>query len=514
MASAKNNFLLIKSTLILTFAGVITRILGFFFRIYMTKKMGAECIGLYQLILPIYNLAWSISCAGFATAISKITAQESEKKNLPKANLILKQSLFISFIISSILNLFLYFNSGFFCKYIFDDNRLDLAIKILSFAFIFMSLGSCLRGFFIGLQKSFVPAISQILEQIIHMLTIYFLINKIPSDIKYMCALTIFGMTLGEFFSFIYTYFAYKKFIFKHKKNARANINFYSAFYLILSTAFPLSANKIINSGLYALENILIPKRLILNGFDFKNAVSLYGKITGMAMPLIYFPSVFLVSLSVSIVPEVSRVYAKKNRDKINNTVSKTILFTIIIGLGATVFFTIFSRELGLFIYNQNISFVLKFLGLLCPFIYLQMVLSGILNGLGKQIFVFRNNLIASGINLFFIYFFIPCKGIVAFIFGWLVSLIVACLLDLNVITKTIDIKLKFDELMLKPFLATVLSGLIASFFAKNFILAHKFLNNIYGLVICTIFFGLIYIFFVLMTGNIKINELKKLISR
>ena len=128
------------------------------------------------------------------------------------------------------------------------------------------------------------------------------------------------------------------------------------------------------------------------------------------------------------------------------------------------------------------------------------MVLSGILNGLGKQIFVFRNNLIASGINLFFIYFFIPCKGIVAFIFGWLVSLIVACLLDLNVITKTIDIKLKFDELVLKPFFATVLSGLIANFFAKNFILAHKFLNNIYGLAICTISFALTYIFFVLMS--------------
>ena len=91
MARAKNNFLLIKSTLILTFAGVITRILGFFFRIYMTKKMGAECVGLYQLILPIYNLAWSISCAGFATAISKITAQESENKNLPTANLILNK---------------------------------------------------------------------------------------------------------------------------------------------------------------------------------------------------------------------------------------------------------------------------------------------------------------------------------------------------------------------------------------------------------------------------------------
>ena len=123
MSGNKNKFLLIKSTFILTISGIITRLLGFLFRIYITKKMGSECIGLYQLILPIYTLAWSISCAGLTTAISKITAQEIAKNNFANTKLILNQSLFLSFIISLLLNLFLYFYSRTFCIYIFNDIR-------------------------------------------------------------------------------------------------------------------------------------------------------------------------------------------------------------------------------------------------------------------------------------------------------------------------------------------------------------------------------------------------------
>ena len=324
MSDKKNNFLLIKSTLILTLSGLINRLLGFFYRIYMTKKMGAECVGLYQLILPVYTLAWSISCAGFTTAISKIIAQEKAKKNYNNSRLILNQSLFMSLILAIVLSIILYFSSNSFSNLFFKDPRVNLSLKILAFCFPFMAAGSCFRGYFLGLQESSIPAISQVLEQIIHMSIICLFINKINSNIKYTCALAVLGMTLGEFFSCLYVYLAYKNFSHKNKlKSNKPSLKFIQAFNLIISIAFPLAANKIISSGLYAIENILIPQRLILNGFNFKNAISLYGKITGMAMPLIYFPSVFLISLSVSLVPEVSQAHIIKNQDKINKRAHK-----------------------------------------------------------------------------------------------------------------------------------------------------------------------------------------------
>lgn len=500
---------LIKGAAILTFAGLITRILGFVYRIYMTNVMGAECIGLYQLILPIYTLAWSISCAGFTTTISKLVASENAKKNFGNAKRILKQSVFLSTLIGFVLNIILYLGAQSFCQTFFHDERLILSLKILSFSFPFMAAGSCIRGYFFGLQKTTVPAISQVLEQCIHMAVIYFFIGQINHNIKYTCALAIAGVMLGEFFSFAYVFFAYKNFN-RRQKFSRPSLNFFSSLSLILSMSLPLTANKVIASLLCAIENILIPQRLLLNGFSMENAISLYGQVTGMAMPLIYFPSVFLISLSISLVPEVSHAFAIKNKSQINLTVSKTILFTSIIGMGATIFFISFANEIGLFIYNQNISQMLILLGCMCPLLYLQIILSGILNGLGHQMFIFKNNLLSSLINLFFIYFVIPYRGINAFIIGWFISLIVSCLLDLNMVTKSIEIKLKFDELILKPILSMLAAGFIIKMTATKIIFAH--FHNIYGLMICTGILEMTYLFFIVLSGCISMDDFKNLV--
>ncbi len=496
---------MIKGAAILSLAGLITRILGFLYRIYMTNVMGVECVGLYQLILPVYTLAWSLSCAGFTTAISKLVAQEKVKKEFGNMSRILKQSLFISVAIGIFLNIILYFGAQNFSALFFRDTRTILSLKILAFSFPFMAAGSCIRGYFFGMQQSLVPAISQVLEQLIHMGVIYFFIDRINRE--HACALAITGILLGEFFSFVYVYFAYKNFSEKFKKY-RPSINFFTSLSLIISMTIPLSANKVTASALSALENILIPQRLVYSGYSFENAISIYGKVTAMAMPLIYFPSVFLTSLSISLVPEVSQAYIIKNHKQINSTVSKAILFTSIIGLGAAIFFTTFSYEIGMYIYRQNIAHILKLLGFMCPMLYLQIVLSGILNGLGRQLFIFKNNLFASFINLFFIYFIIPYRGIDAFIIGWFISLIISCLLDLHMVTKSISINLKFDELILKPFLAMLFAGFITKLVSSQFLV----MSNIFGLFLLAIFFGIIYIFSIIMVGCISVSELKNLL--
>ena len=350
--------------------------------------------------MPVYTLAWSISCAGFTTTISKLVAQERAKNQFGNIKQILRQCITITALIGLFLNITLCFGSKKIAHIFFSDMRLVLSLKILSFSFLFMAVGSCIRGYFFGLQKSFVPAVSQIIEQIIHVCVVYFLISKVDSKLEHMCAVAVTGMTLGELISFLYVYLAYKNFSRRQKIN-RPSLSFFSSGSLIFSMAIPLTANKVIASLLTAIENILIPKRLLLNKFSKENAISLYGQVTGMAMPLIYFPSVFLISLAISLVPEISRAYAKKNKTKIDYTVSKTILLTSVIGMGAGIFFILFSKEVGFFIYHQNISRILCFLGFMCPFIYLQIVLSGILNGLGFQIFIFKINKKSQGCEIF-----------------------------------------------------------------------------------------------------------------
>ena len=99
---------IIKGAVILTIAGIITRILGFAYRIYMSNIIGAEGMGLYQLVLPIYTLAWSIACSGFTTTVSKLIAEEAAKKEYGNISRLLKLSVVITTLIGFILSLALY----------------------------------------------------------------------------------------------------------------------------------------------------------------------------------------------------------------------------------------------------------------------------------------------------------------------------------------------------------------------------------------------------------------------
>ncbi len=139
---AKNS--IVTGALILTAASVITRILGFVYRIYMSNVMGAEGMGLYQLILPIYTLAWSIACSGFTTTVSKLTAQELAKGEHGNMRRILKQSVCITTSIGLVLSVLLYFYAGWIAQVFFKEPRITLALQILAFSIPFMSAGGCI----------------------------------------------------------------------------------------------------------------------------------------------------------------------------------------------------------------------------------------------------------------------------------------------------------------------------------------------------------------------------------
>ncbi|MDL2248885.1 oligosaccharide flippase family protein [Tyzzerella sp. OttesenSCG-928-J15] len=133
---------IIESTLILTIANVINRILGFGYRIYMSNVLGSEGMGLYQLIMPLYSLAWSISCSGFTTTVSKLVAGEKAKGQHGNMGRILKQALAITSGLGILLNIILFLFADTVALNMFHDNRLALALKILSMSFPFMAAGT------------------------------------------------------------------------------------------------------------------------------------------------------------------------------------------------------------------------------------------------------------------------------------------------------------------------------------------------------------------------------------
>ncbi|MDR1664387.1 MAG: polysaccharide biosynthesis protein, partial [Clostridiales bacterium] len=331
---------IVTGALILTAAGVITRILGFVYRIYMSNVMGAEGMGLYQLIMPVYSLAWSISCSGFNTAVSKLTAQERAKGEYGNMGRVLKQAVLITASLGCLMSLAVYFCALPLSVYFFKDLRTLLPLRILSLAFPFMAAGTCFRGYFIGLQETFVPAINQVLEQFVRMVVVYLLAARfVPRGLNYACAAAVIGLVCEEVFSLLYVLFAYRRFKAKHKLTKRPVFTRRKSLALLLGMALPLTANRVTGSLLSAWENVLIPARLQVFGLSPAEAVSEFGRITGMASPLIFFPTAVLTALSVTLVPAVAEAAATGNAGRRAGTASKAVLFAAIAGFGAASLF-------------------------------------------------------------------------------------------------------------------------------------------------------------------------------
>ena len=492
---------------VLTLANIITRLLGFVYRIYMSNLIGAEGMGLYQLIMPVYMLVWSISSSGISTTTSRLISAE-KAKHTSNIFLILNQCILITLIISLFLSITTFTFSDTISHILIKDSRTSLSLKILSFCFPFMAVASALRGYFFGLQNSNIPAISQVFEQTVRMAAIYFLSSLfIHKGLEYCCALAVIGMAAGEILSFFYVFITYL--LTREHLHKKPTISRLTSLSMIITMALPLTANRVTGSFLSTVENILLPQRLQLYGLSSDDALALFGQLSAMAMPLLMFPSSLLTALSTALVPAISEALATNNTSRISHTVSKSLLFTMIIGIGTFGIFLIFPHELGKTIYSQNdMGNILFSMSFICPFLYFQVTLSGILNGLGEQMLIFKNSLLSSAISLVVIWFFIPRFGINAFIAGWLISLITISLISLRHLNKIITLSFDLRRLVIIPFISIMAAVLFSKLLYKYLFIS---LPSVISLFLCLFLSAAIYILWLLV---LRIMSFKDILRR
>ncbi|MBE6021970.1 MAG: polysaccharide biosynthesis protein [Cellulosilyticum sp.] len=503
---------LIAGTLILTIASFITRLLGFGFRIYQSQVMGAEGMGLYQLLFPIYMLLWATSSAGIALAIAKMIAAEVSKGEEGNAVHILKVSLLISLPLSFILSILLFLFAPFIARYYIHEPVTELSLRILAFCVPFMSTACCLRGYFQGHQEMSITALAQIVEQVARMTAIYLLAHiLIPMGTKYVCALGVIGMCTGEVFSFIMSFIAYQ--LKKRKVTlGPVTLKHSQTFNQLLALSIPITANRFLTSGLSSFENILIPINLEKFGLTSHEALALYGKFSGMALPLLLFPSMVTSSLATALVPAISEAVAMKKQAVLQNTIGRAIQFSALIGIGATSLFLSFSEDIAMACYHiKDVGYLLKWLAVICPFIYLQNILTGTMNGLGMQKRTFQTNIIGSLFCIGTILLVVPLKGIIGFVLAMLFQSGFVCCRLLIYVLEFVDLKVDLNHWILKPSIAAIISAFISITFK------HYLFSPYLGLVLSTTFSLLTlagtYLICLILVGSLSIKDIKAYIG-
>lgn len=499
---------LIAGTFVLTLASLITRLLGFVFRIYQSQVMGAEGVGLYQLLFPIYMLLWAASSAGISLAIANMIAKEVSKGEEGNAVHILKVSLLISIPLSLVLSVIVFFGAPWIAQYYIHEPVTELSLKILALCVPFMSTACCLRGYFQGHQDMTITALAQIVEQVARMAAIFILAPLfIPLGIKYICALGVIGMCMGEVFSFIMSYVAY---LLRKRKVTLGpvTLKYQKTFRTLLALTIPITANRFLTSWLSSYENILIPLNLRTFGMTSHEALALYGKFSGMAMPLFLFPSMVTSSLATALVPAISEAIANKQKGVLQNTIGRAVQFSALIGIGSTALFLAFSDEMTWLCYHlKDVGTLLKWLAVVCPFYYLQGVLTGIMNGLGMQKRTFQVNIISSVLCILTILVIVPRKGIIGFVLALLFQSGFACCALLSYIFKVVELKLNLIEWIMKPMVAVIIAFFVSITF--NRYLFAVYFTDIVALTLAIGTLGCTYLLCLLLFGSFSVKEIR-----
>lgn len=424
MKSAKNHPLIV-GTLILTLTGLLSRIIGFFYRIYLSRLFGEEGMGLYQLLSPVLSITFSLTAAGYQTAISKLVAEQSAASKTPSLRPMFA-GLSISIPLSLLCNFAIYLGADFIAGVLIQEPRVASMLRILSFSVPLSAVHSCVNGYFYGTKQAGIPAASQLLEQMTRVGCVFlvsarcFAEGKTPS-----VGVAVLGLTVGELFSMLFSAVAIWYCILKgprfHNSNHAASA---SVLYRgLLSMALPLTANRLVLNLLQSMESVSIPARLRLYGYDNVTALSVYGVLTGMAMPFIFFPNALTSSVAVLLLPLISENYALGNHAAVRQATVKTVKYCGLMGICCMAVFVLFGKWAGTTLFNSPLAgYFITTLGFICPFLYLDTTLSSILQGLGKAGHIFVMNVICLLLRLAFVFFAVPDFGITGYLWGLLTS--------------------------------------------------------------------------------------------
>ena len=419
-----NKHLLLKGTLLLTGAGFITKIIGFIYRIFLSQTIGAEGMGIYQLIFPIHTLCFALSVGGIQTAISRFTAARAALKDEQGARDIFVLSGALSTAIALIVSAALYHNASWFAVHILLEERCTSLLQVMAFSIPMGTLHSCINGYYYARKKLAVPASAQLLEQCARVGVSYgmFLIlteQGLPVTPMVAVAGLLGGELVSMLFSLIVILWDYQK----HGYRLRKLTSPVKVMQEIITLSFPLTCSRLLVNILHSIESVLIPGHLRLYGLDNGSALSVYGVLTGMALPLILFPSAVTNAVSTVLLPSVAEHQAVGNQKAIRRAILLSVKYCLILGFLSTAFFFFAGDFLGLVLFkNEFAATFIKTLSFICPCLYLSGTLNGILNGLGAANQSFILNTVGLGVRIAFVFFVIPEYGIQGYLWGLIVS--------------------------------------------------------------------------------------------
>lgn len=454
---------LVTSTLLLTITSLLTRTLGMVSSIYLSKTLGTDGMGIYELVMTIYMTAVIFSSAGLSVTVSRMVAEALGKQSLHLKNsyhheqAIMRSAFTFAITISVIIATLLFIFAPKLTKLLIHDTSATTGLRFLALSLPATACSSCFKGYFYATKKTAFPASADILEQIVKVLLVIILVRHYAPYGTILAYRAIgIGLTISECVSFTYLFSLYT---IHQRKQSRIKQKGFPIIDL-LKILLPIACISYLSYLLSSVENTLIPAGLEKYGANYTQSMSLFGILHGMVFPILLFPSAFLTAFSTTLIPEIAKSNALGRKERVLSTTNRVLSLAFILSIFVVGIFMTYGDELGIAIYkNEEVGPILKVLAIIVPFLYSEVITDSILKGLDKQVSCLKFSMIDSVMRIVFIYFLLPIKGIRALLGITIISCVFTSVLNLGKLLETTGIRFKLINWIIKPTIAAAFSS-------------------------------------------------------
>ena len=487
---------LFKTVFVIIFFTGLTRLFGFLFRIYLSRTIGAESLGIYQISFSIFMVLLTLIASGLPLIVSRLTAKYIAQKNKQKEYEAVTCATVIAVVLSIFISLLV------FClqkplSHIFADNRCITILLTLLPALIFSSAYATIRGNLWGKRNYVATCSAELFEQVIRIIICVILLSGIFPNITGEIGASL-SLSIACVFSCIFVLVVYLKSGGKFRQS--------KMYGEVLKTSTPITGIRLASSLIQPIISLVIPARLMVAGYTSSQAVSLFGVATGMTMPLLFIPMTIIGSLSYALVPDLSSANAKGDTKYIEQRVKSSIIFSLFIAFFIVPLFCGAGQKIGIFFFdNEQCGILLEKSAWVIIPLCLTNISSSILNAVGLEIKSFRNYILGGIFMLVGIYVLPLYIGIDALIYSMGICFTCSAILNLRMLRKKVCPNLRIKKYFWSFFLISIPTLAITSFCANLFA---NFFTLFFTLAISCTFGAIFFVILCLVFNIFKIDSI------
>jgi len=457
---------LLSGTLLLTAVGLFSQLVGFGYRIALSRLVGAETMGLYQLIMPVYSTLMSLTAVGLTVAASTLSARAHALGDRGAVRQTRSRALALFFCAALPLGALLVLASDPISVYLLGDARTQLGVILLAPCVLLTGVENIQKHCFYGVGLVRPPAFTETAEQLIRTGAVLgLLVLLLPRNREQTVGIIVLGMVVCEVFSALALTLLFRRW---WRRGERARPREEVGFRRILSISLPVAATSLLGTLLGSANAVLIPAKLVEGGADPSDAIASFGVLCGMTMPMLSLPTGFIGALCLVLVPNLARQTARGDARAARGFLDRVMSATSLLMAPAMALLTVIGPDLARGVFDERSAgaFMLPLaVGTLLS--CYQSVLSGALNGMGRQGLSARNAILSDAVQLAFTVLTVARWGLSGYVLGFVLSSLAGLGFNLASVLRCAKLRAQWTQWFLRPLLAALLMGVWSNLFFR-----------------------------------------------